>query len=152
MINTNHEHFRRSARTKRDAARDLVKGTRKHSAPAVYLSHVTLECAIKLRILRQSGVTHINDLKRLLPEQIFNALFNGATGHDLHHLAKTASIDRFLEAGGNKSLLKQPEWGAMAGERPYSLRYGTESVGDADAQRQVAFAAKLADLILERTL
>ena len=151
MINTNHEQFERSARTKNNAARALINGTRKHPAPAVYLSHVTLECALKMRILRRAGATHINDLKRLLPEQVFNSLFNGATGHDLHHLAKTASMDRFLEAGGNKSLLKQPEWVAMAGERPYSLRYGIESIGDADAKRQVDFAAKLADLILERT-
>lgn len=152
MTNTNHKQFRHSAQTKKDAACHLVNGNHKHPAPAVYLSHVTLECVFKLRILRKYRATHIDDLKRLLPESSFKALFNGATGHNLHHLAKTASIDRFLEAGGNQSLLNQGEWTEMAGERPYSLRYGTESISDAGARRQVHFAAKLTDLILEGTL
>lgn len=68
MINTNHEQFRHSAQTKKDAACALIKGKRAHPAPAVYLSHVALECALKVRILRRNGARHIDDLKRFLPE------------------------------------------------------------------------------------
>jgi hypothetical protein len=152
MVNANHKHFQHSARTKKDAACYLLSGSEKHPTPAVYLSHVTLECALKLRILRKNGAKHIDDLRRLLPDRIVDSLFNGATGHDLHHLAKTASIERFLAANGKAALLHQPEWKAMAGQRPYSLRYGSEAVSNEDAKRQVDFAANLTNLILKRTL
>jgi hypothetical protein len=149
MINANRKQFEHSAQTKRDAAHHLICGTSKHPAPALYLSHVSLECALKLRILKTNGAIHINDLKKLLPEKTFEGLFNGATGHDLHHLAKTASIDRMLVATGNEALLEQPEWRAMSGDRPYSLRYGTETVSAASARHQIDLAVRIADLILK---
>ena len=152
MINANHKHLKHSAKTKKDAAAALVKTKNKHSIPALYLSHVTLECAFKLRILRQNNANHINDLSKRMPKKAFESLFHGSTGHDLHHLAIAASIKRFLEANGNGHLLNQPEWQAMAGERPYSIRYGTESVDFINAKRQVDFAIQLTDLILNGTL
>jgi hypothetical protein len=90
----------------------------------------------------------VGELKRYLPSKDFEALFNGATGHDLHRLEQTASLRRYLTASGNESLLEDKEWRKMGGERPYSLRYGFEVVTANHGKGQVQFAAKLADLIL----
>ncbi len=151
MINTNHDHFRHSAQTKKDAACELVRGRQVHPGPAAYLAHVALECAFKLRILRKNGAHKTDDLKRLLHTTAFNDLFTGAKGHDLHHLARTASTARFLEAQGESALLKKPEWQRMAGDHPYALRYGIERLSLAEAKRQVGFSAQLTDLILKGT-
>jgi ketopantoate reductase len=149
MVNANREQLRHSAQTKKDAANALVSGSQSHPVPAVYLSHVALECALKRRILIQNGVTHIEELKRYLPEGEFEALFSGSTGHDLHHLAGTAKLGRCLEASGNKSLLGNGRWHSMGGQRPYSLRYGVETVTAHNAKDEVQFATKLAVLILQ---
>ncbi len=149
MVNTTRDEFRHSAQTKKDAATALMSNTLAHPVPAVYLSHVALECALKLRILIKNGAKHLDDLRRYLPENDFEALFSGTTGHDLHHLEKTAGLRRYLTATGNESLLMDTEWRSMGGKRPYSLRYGTEKVPATDARKQVRFAARLADLILQ---
>jgi hypothetical protein len=116
----------------------------------VYLSHVALECALKHRILvRQKGATHVGDLRRYLPKEDFEALFSGTTGHDLHRLEQTAGLRRCLVASGNEALLKGRDWRNMGGQRPYSLRYGTEAVTVQHARDEVVLAAKLADLILQ---
>ena len=151
MINANHKHFRHSAQSKKDAAVELVRGKRVHPGPAVYLAHVALECALKLRILRKNKAHHTDDLKRLLPGSTFDGLFTGSRGHALHHLARTASVAQFLEAQGKSALLKKREWQRMAGERPYSLRYGIERVTLAEAKSQVRFGEQLTDLILKGT-
>ena len=109
MINANRDQLRHSAQTKEEAANELLRGNRLHPVPAVYLSHVALECALKRRILLKNGVRHIDDLKRLLPGTAFDALFRGARGHDLHHLAGTAHLRKYLAVTGNRSLLDQPE-------------------------------------------
>lgn len=152
MINASQDDFRHSAQTKRNAARELVRTKQFHPGPAAYLAHVALECALKLRILRNNNARHADELREKLPERSFNELFTGAKGHDLHHLAGTASIKRCLAANGEADLLKRPEWQAMGGARPYSLRYGIERVSTSDAQRQVRFADRLAALILNSAL
>jgi hypothetical protein len=148
MVHANREHLRHSAQTKKEAASVLINSRQPHPVPAVYLSHVALECALKRRILIRSRAAHIGDLKRLLPEQDFDALFSGATGHNLHRLEQAAGLRRYLVASGNESLLAGRDWRRMGGQRPYSLRYGVETVAAQDARDQVNFAAKLADLIL----
>jgi len=92
MVYANREHLRHSAQTKKDAAKALVSGSRSHPVPAVYLSHVALECALKRRILINNKATHVGELKQYLSERDFEALFSGATGHDLHHLMDTARL------------------------------------------------------------
>lgn len=149
MINASQDDFRHSAQTKKDAACELVRGKHRHPGPAVYLAHVALECAFKLRILRHYRTRHTSGLRRILPEQSFSELFAGAKGHDLHHLARTASIARYLIALGEPDLLKQPEWQAMGGGRPYSLRYGIERVSAAEVKRQVELTERLTNLVLD---
>jgi hypothetical protein len=149
MEYANREQLRHSAQTKKDAASALANGSHPHPVPAVYLSHVALECALKRRILIKNKATHIGELKRYLPEREFESLFSGATGHDLHRLEQTAALRRYLTASGNESLLNDAVWHSMGGQRPYSLRYGLETVTAQSAKDQVQFAAKLAELILQ---
>ncbi|MEW6667616.1 MAG: hypothetical protein AB1512_20605 [Thermodesulfobacteriota bacterium] len=151
MLNANREQLRHSAQTKKDAANALVGYRQPHSAPAVYLSHVALECALKCRILIKNKARDIDDLKKYLPKETFDALFRGPTGHDLHHLEQTAALRRYLEASGHKTLLQKREWRDMGGQRPYSLRYGVETVSADNAAEQVRFAAILVDLVLQET-
>lgn len=152
MVNANRNHFRHSARTKREAATALISGARCHPVPALYLSHVALECALKHRILVKNGATHVDDLKRKMTDEAFKALFSGAKGHDLHHLERTSALRRYLASIGQESLLDATEWRDMGGQRPYSLRYGTETVTAREAESQIKFAATLADLIVAQTL
>jgi hypothetical protein len=149
MVNANRDQLRRSAQTKRDAANALVSGNQSHPVPAVYLSHVALECALKRRILIKNRAVHVEELRRYLPDGEFETLFSGAAGHDLHRLERTAALRRYLTASGNESLLDDRGWRSMGGQRPYSLRYGIEAVTAHDAKDEVQFATKLADLILQ---
>jgi hypothetical protein len=148
-VNANRDQLRHSARTKKDAAKALLKDKQPHPVPAVYLSHVALECALKRRILIKNGATHIDDLRRYLPQEDFTALFSGATGHDLHRLEQTAGLRSYLAAHGRDSLLADEQWRKMGGQRPYSLRYGSETVTAHEAREQVQFAGTLADLMLQ---
>jgi hypothetical protein len=149
MAYPNREHLRQSAQTKKDAAKALVSGNRLHPAPAVYLSHVALECALKRRILIIGKATHVGQLKDYLSPAEFETLFSSAAGHDLHRLERTAALRRYLTASGNESLLSDRRWHSMGGERPYSLRYGLEPISTQDAKDQVQFAANLAELVLQ---
>lgn len=151
MTNTLRNDLKRSARTKLAAARHLMEGRSKHPSPAAYLSHVTLECALKVHILVKGGAERTEDLrnKRGFDEATFDGLFNGRTGHNLHHLAKEAGLKRLLVAKCQDHLLKIAAWHAMSGDRPYSLRYGSEVVSDSDADQQVDLATKLTSVILE---
>lgn len=149
MLNVNRNQFRHSAQTKATAASTLISGNQTHFVPAVYLSHVALECALKRRILIRNNANHIEDLRRQLPPETFEALFNGSTGHDLHHLARTAALGRYLAATGKGSLLERDEWGEMGGRRPFSVRYGVEAVAADKAKDQVMFSAELAGLMLQ---
>lgn len=149
MMNVNRDQLRHSARTKMDAANALVSGRQSHPTPAVYLSHVALECALKRRILIINRATHVNDLRRYLSQVDFDRLFSGTTGHNLHRLEGTAALRRYLTASGNESLLAHRAWRKMGRERPYSLRYGFETVTLHNAKDEVKLAGRLADLILQ---
>jgi hypothetical protein len=149
MVNTTSDQFRHSAQTKRVAASALMSGNQISPVPAVYLSHVALECALKRRILIKNKAKHLSELRRFLREKEFEALFSGTTGHNLHHLEQTAGLRRYLVATDNEALLNSPEWSSMGGQRPYSLRYGIETVTTPDARSEVGFAGRLTDLILQ---
>jgi hypothetical protein len=130
-----------------DAANALVNGRLSYPTPAVYLSHVALECALKRRILIINRAAHVNDLKRYLIREDFDRLFSGTTGHNLHRLEKTAGLRRYLTASGHEALLAHRAWGNMGRERPYSLRYGFETVTLHNAKEEVQFAGRLVDFV-----
>jgi hypothetical protein len=85
----------------------------------------------------------------LLAQEDFDRLFSGTTGHNLHSLERTAALRSYLTASGNESLLAHRAWCNMGRERPYSLRYGFETVTLHNAKEEVQFAGKLVDLILQ---
>jgi len=149
MVNANRDQLCHSARTKIDAANALVSGGQSHPTPAVYLAHVALECALKRRILIKNKAVHVNDLKRYLSQGDFDRLFSGTTGHNLDCLERTAGLRRYLTASGNESLLKHRAWRKMGGERPYSLRYGFETIALCNAKEEIRFAGNLVALILQ---
>jgi len=132
-----------------DAANALVSGRQSHPTPAVYLSHVALECALKRRILIINRAAHVDELKRYLGQEDFYRLFSGTTGHNLHCLEETAGLRRYLTASGNEALLAHRAWRNMGRERPFSLRYGFETVTLHNAKDEVQFAGRLVDLILQ---
>jgi hypothetical protein len=149
MVNVNRDQLNRSARTKMEAAKALVSGRQSHPTPAVYLSHVALECALKRRILIINKAAHVNDLKRYLRQDDFDKLFSGTTGHNLQRLEGTAGLRRYLTALGDEHILAHRAWRNMGRERPYSLRYGFETVALHNAKDEVQFAGRLVDLILQ---
>jgi hypothetical protein len=150
MLNINRNQFRHSAQTKTTAAGALVSGNQTHFVPAVYLCHVALECALKHRILTKNNAKHIEDLSHRLNPEDFDKLFNGSTGHDLHHLAETAALRRYLVARGHHSLLERGEWRKMGQRpRPFSVRYGVEAVTAGNAKSQVQFSIELTNLMLQ---
>ena len=148
-MNANRDQLCHSARTKMEAANALVSGRPPHPTPAVYLSHVALECALKRLILIKNGAEKVNDLRRYLPQADIDRLFTGTTGHNLHLLEQTAGLRRYLTASGDESFLTHRAWRNMGGERPYSLRYGFETVTLESAKGEVQFARRLTDLILQ---
>lgn len=149
-MRTSKDDFSKSARTKLAAAQDLVTGKARHPGPATYLIHVTLECAIKVRILNSQKAESTDELRNRggMDEATFVELFRGRRGHDLHQLAHVAGLSRLLAAKDRSDLLKSPVWQTMAGDRPYSLRYGTEVVKDSDAKAHLKLAKELIWLIL----
>ena len=149
MLNADRNQLRHSAQTKKDAAKALLTDKQSHPMPAAYLSHVALECALKRRILINNKVSSLKGLERMMPKQTFESLFSGSTGHDLHHLERTANLQRFLTASGNESLLKETSWRSMGGNRPYSLRYGVEVLDTKSVKELVNIASKLTDLMLK---
>jgi hypothetical protein len=151
MINTHRDELKKSARTKLDAAQILVKGKARHPGPAAYLIHVTLECAIKVRILVSQNAERTDQLRnnRGMDEATFDGLFKGRSGHDLHHLAKVAQLKKLLVARDREELLMSDAWRSMAGDRPYSLRYGTEVISDSEAEAHLKLAKELTSLILD---
>lgn len=150
MISTHKDELKKSARTKLAAAQDLVRGKARHPGPAAYLIHVTLECAIKVRILVSQNAERTDQLRssRGMDEATFDGLFKGRSGHDLHHLAKVARLRSLLVAKDREELLMTDAWRSMAGDRPYSLRYGTEVISDSEAEDHLKLAKELTSLIL----
>jgi hypothetical protein len=150
MISTHKHELTKSARTKLAAAQALVKGKTPHPGPAAYLIHVTLECAIKVRILVSQNAERTDQLRNVrgMDEATFDGLFKGRSGHDLHHLARVARLRSLLVAKDREELLMSDAWRAMAGDRPYSLRYGTVVISDSEAEDHLKLAKELTSLIL----
>lgn len=150
MISTHKDQLKKSARTKLAAAEVLVKGKGPHPGPAAYLIHVALECAMKLRILVSQRVERTDELRnsRGMDKTTFDGLFSGRSGHDLHHLAKVARLRSLLVAKDREQLLESKAWRGMAGDRPYSLRYGTEDITDSESEDHLKLAKEITLLIL----
>jgi hypothetical protein len=125
---------------------------------AAYLVQVGLECWLKARILamhlgrekvpavrtyrERFGVPDRDGRKR-------SVLFDSAEGHGLALLARSAELERLLCAHGQpRTLMSDRIWGRMTnGERPYSLRYGAESILPDDARAELGRAQVIENLV-----
>src|SRR5262249_54739795 len=102
-----------------------------------------LECSMKARIMALAGVTTLSELKRRQP-QVAVLLFSGTSGHDLDTLAREARVAGLLEADGYKHVLNSHVWQVMCNRnRPYSLRYGSETIGRKQAAAELEMARNL---------
>ena len=115
---------------------------------AAYLAHVAAECAIKRRILASHRKTRAKDVEKALGDN-FRAVFASKDGHDLRLLANHASLRGLLEVEKQTSLLDGDTWKRMIQPaRPYSLRYGTETLGAQQAKGELALVEALAQVLL----
>ena len=138
-----------ASRTRAEAAKHLLN---KSQQIAAYLGHVSLECALKARILRQANVDTRSDLEKRLGPEYVNKLFSSKQGHALDFLSAQASLSRLLEVEHKPRLLESAEWKRMIDpNRPYSLRYGTESLSQEHARREVEIADEIGELIRRST-
>jgi len=145
------KHLEKAARERTRTARELL-GPTGNKAPltACYLMHTGMQCALKFRLLIQYGVTTTQKLRSRLPPEVFERLFQSRHGHDLMTLSDYAKLRRLLDARQMRSLIQGRVWKRMAEpSRPYSLRYGVESVPVGNAQDEVALGELLIKLLLE---
>lgn len=115
---------------------------------AAYLAHVSVECAIKARLLSRGGFACAEDLEKKQP-QIYSTLFRSKSGHDLQKLADHLGIKRFLESNG-KTWLDDDCWKRMVSPaRPYSLRYGIERITLGAAEEEIKRATELVAVLTD---
>lgn len=150
-MDVRREHLQRAAAERTRTARAVLTGVN-GGAPqtACYLMHTGLECALKLRLLKQSRVVSSEALRSRLKPDVFERLFQSRHGHDLETLASHATLPRWLEARRQRDLIRGRVWGRMAdSSRPYSLRYGVEGVPLKDAEAELTLGESLVSLLLE---
>jgi hypothetical protein len=117
-------------------------------ASAAYLAHVSIECAIKARLLARGGFASAEDLENKQP-QVYSKLFKGKSGHDLSALAGQLRLKNLVENNG-KSWADDACWRRMASSaRPYSLRYGMEPIERPAAEQEVQRATELLGVLLD---
>lgn len=110
---------------------------------ACYLVQVGLECAFKARLLQEAEALRRPLEDFLTPKEVYE-FFRTSKGHNLSLLSQQVALRRALTSTGGLVLLSEPQWTRICQEgRPYSLRYGQETVTKEDAQSAVDFAQSL---------
>lgn len=111
-------------------------------ATVAYLAHVALECVMKARLLSRGDCATATDLERKAPK-VHRELFRGKSGHSLSTLAKQLRLKAIL--GDDAAILVHDAcWSRMQHtERPYSLRYGAESLNRGEVGEELERAAKI---------
>ncbi|MBI4859847.1 MAG: hypothetical protein HY815_06230 [Candidatus Riflebacteria bacterium] len=114
---------------------------------AAYLVHVALECALKARILFRSGCQDTDHLKRK-DVGAYNALFRSREGHKLLALADHLRLSNLMTGDGGE-WVEDACWKSMIfEERPYSLRYGAQTVKRDKAMEELRRAKKIVEVVL----
>ncbi|HOW51400.1 MAG TPA: hypothetical protein PLV42_05065 [bacterium] len=114
---------------------------------STYLAHLALECAIKARLLHKQGVNSVDDLEKKHPK-IHTALFRGKKGHDIQKLSTDVDLQGILKNEG-RPLQKDACWTRIiSSTRPYSLRYGTETLQRAEASEEISRISGILELLL----
>lgn len=110
--------------------------------------HVALECSLKAYILHKEGKQTIDLLRRVMRQEEYDELFFGSSGHQLQRLAGTAGLPRLLEAERRAPLLRGQTWANMCrAHRPYSLRYGCETIARNVAAAELRLGQEIVDTI-----
>jgi hypothetical protein len=149
-VDPTRDQFDASARMHLRAANAAANHDGGQPRSAAYLAHVAAECAIKRRILANHGKTRTRDMETALGDN-FKKIFASKDGHDLGFLSSRASLRRLLEAEKQTTLLDSKIWARMVKPgRPYSLRYGTETLGAEEAKSELALVEALAKVLLRR--
>lgn len=134
----NARHFRTHARNTYHGAKKLQDDSK--PVPAAYLTQVAMECAFKARLLTLYNCARVTEFKDKQPV-LWDKFFTGAGGHDLGELVKGTDMGRFFAARKEASLFNGPVWNRMKSQspdkRPYSLRYGWESLSDSQALEEL---------------
>lgn len=149
------DSFRRAGHGHLHGAKCVLRGDAARGAPppalapasAVYLAHVALECALKAQLLSRGGCATTDDLAKKLPK-VHSTLFRSARGHDLGALACQLGLKGFVETFG-KTWVDDECWKRMASsDRPYSLRYGAETISRSTAEDEVQRVSFLSETLL----
>lgn len=152
MVDPSDKQLSTAARQRLDAARQVIDiAQAPKPQDACYLVHVAIECALKWRILQlYPGARRISQLKPLLGDDLYQQLFASKEGHNLSLLIEKSAVKRLLQAKRQEVLLAGPVWSKMCGrDRPYSLRYGTETVSRSAANDSLTLGNELIGLVLE---
>ena len=110
-----------------------------------YLSSISVECSLKSLILKASKVSDTDVLKKR-HLRLYESLFQSKNGHSIDKLAIASRLSAYL---GNEAPQKNDSvWVRMcSSERPYSLRYGSESLTRQEANAELILAKKLHESI-----
>ena len=133
----NDRHFRTHARNTFHGAKKLQDDSK--PVPAAYLTQVAMECAFKARLLALFGCSRVSEFKDKQPV-LWKKFFAGKTGHSLSELALVTDVERLCKTARMENPLAGNTWARMASsdpERPYSLRYGWESISDSQALEEL---------------
>ncbi len=151
MTDSSRAQLLKASRRWVEAAGALLRMNGGRPRETAYLVHVGVECALKARILVRARATSVTDLRRLLPEDDWNELFRGSSGHDLGALAKKACLKMLLVNEDRESLLSAAAWARMtSADRPYSLRYGAIVVPLRDATEELEVGGTIVRMVEER--
>lgn len=154
MVHASRKQLTRIARQKIEVAQLIGDGSVPCTRPQVasYLVHVALECVLKARILLINKSEDTYQLLTRTPADTVESLFRGKSGHDLGALAAKSGLERLLAADQNEAILRGTAWLRLIGaNRPYSIRYGAESLAGADATAEVDVAVRVFSIV-ERSL
>lgn len=145
------EQLRRAARDHLAAATQALGESGGIPGSAAYLGHVATECNLKVRLLRWYRKPRVGAMQTALGDELFSLLFHSKDGHNLAVLAEHAGLQRLLEAERRTELLRGKVWSRMShGDRPYSLRYGTERLARGAAGEELDVARDI-DQIVDKT-
>lgn len=150
------DRLRRSGRSHLASAQHVLRnasgggGTAVKPGSAAYLAHVALECVLKAHVLYRGGCASAEDLRRKNPK-VHADLFQGKHGHDLQFIADSLRLPELMKREG-KRWSHDDCWNRItSSERPYSLRYGVEDVGDTDTQKELQRTSEIVAAVLAET-
>lgn len=149
-MNVRRDHLKQAALARLESARHLLQVDGGRLQAACYLSHIAVECALKLRLLDRQRAATVEDFERKAGKDAFETFFRGRRGHSLAALAEAASLPGLLAARRRAHILEARAWNRVRhSDRPYSLRYAYETPSRPQAEEELSVAEDIVRMILE---